>query len=159
MYQEAYEAWNSAKSQLQKLKKEAEKQSADLDYMQFQLNQLDEAKLIENEQTELETELETLSHVEEIKTELQLADSKLESDENNVLSALRESRNALRRIKNYLPESEDWELRLDEAFIELKDISNSISSTQQRIDFDPERLEYVDNRLSTIIALQKRFFL
>lgn len=157
MYQEAYEAWNSAKSQLQKLKKEAEKQSADLDYMQFQLNQLDEAKLIENEQTELETELETLSHVEEIKTELQLADSKLESDENNVLSALRESRNALRRIKNYLPESEDWELRLDEAFIELKDISNSISSTQQRIDFDPERLEYVDNRLSTIIALQKRF--
>lgn len=157
MYQEAYEAWNSAKSQLQKLKKEAEKQSADLDYMQFQLNQLDEAKLIENEQTELETELETLSHVEEIKTELQLADSKLESDENNVLSALRESRNALRRIKNYLPESEDWELRLDEALIELKDISDSISSTQQRIDFDPERLEYVDNRLSTIIALQKRF--
>lgn len=157
MYQETYEAWNSAKSQLQKLKKEAEKQSADLDYMQFQLNQLDEAKLIENEQTELETELETLSHVEEIKTELQLADSKLESDENNVLSALRESRNALRRIKNYLPESEDWELRLDEALIELKDISDSISSTQQRIDFDPERLEYVDNRLSTIIALQKRF--
>lgn len=156
-YQEAYDAWNSAKSQLQKLKKDAEKQSADLDYMQFQLNQLDEVKLIENEQAELEAELETLSHVEEIKTELLLADSKLESDENNVLSALRESRNALRRIKNYLPESEDWESRIDEALIELKDISNSITSTQQRIDFDPERLEYVDNRLSTIIALQKRF--
>lgn len=156
-YQQAYEAWNSAKINLQKLKKDAEKQSADLDYVQFQLNQLDEAKLVEGEQAELEAELETLSHVEEIKTELQLAESKLESDENNVLSALRETRNALRKITNYLPESEDWEQRIDEALIELKDIASSISSAQERIDFNPERLEFVDIRLGAIIALQKRF--
>lgn len=156
-YQLAFDAWNSAKSQLQKLKKYAEKQSSDLDYMQFQLNQLDEAKLIEDEQEELEAELETLSHVEEIKTELQLADSKLESDENNVLSALFESRNALRKITSYLPESEDWEQRLDEVLIELKDISSSIASTQQRIDFNPKRLEFVDSRLGTIIGLKKKF--
>ncbi|NLI72997.1 MAG: DNA repair protein RecN [Bacteroidales bacterium] len=156
-YRLAFNAWKSAKSQLQKLKKYAEKQSSDLDYMLFQLNQLDEAKLIENEQAELEAELETLSHVEEIKTELQLVDFKLESDENSILSALHECRNALRKIKSYLPESEEWEQRLDEALIELKDISNSVISAQQKIEFNPERLEFVDNRLGTIISLQKKF--
>lgn len=156
-YQYAYEAWNKAKVRLRELKKEAEKQSADLDYLQFQLNLLDEAKLVENEQAELEAELDTLSHAEEIKTELQLAEFKLEQDDNNILSALRESRNALRKITAFLPESEDWELRLDEALIELKDISDSISHAQQRIEFNPERLEFVDGRLSTLITLQRKF--
>ena len=156
-YLTKFEAWNAAKTQLQKLKKEAEKQSADLDYIQFQLHQLDEANLLEGEQTELEAELETLSHVEEIKIELQKADTLLESEENNVLAAVKESRNAIQKIKSYLPESESWAERLEEVFIELKDLADEIASTQSRIDFNPERLEFVDNRLGVLIALQKKF--
>ena len=156
-YLTKFEAWNAAKTQLQKLKKEAEKQSADLDYIQFQLHQLDEANLLEGEQTELEAELETLSHVEEIKIELQKADKLLESEENNVLAAVKESRNAIQKIKSYLPESESWAERLEEVFIELKDLADEIASMQSRIDFNPERLEFVDNRLGVLIALQKKF--
>ncbi len=156
-YLEKFEAWNQAKIQLQQLKKEAEKQSADLDYLQFQLNQLDEAKLVENEQAELEAELETLSHVEEIKTELQKVDALLESEENNILSAVKESRNAILKIKSYLSESENWAERLEEVLIELKDITSEISSAQSKIEFNPERLEFVDSRLGVLIALQKKF--
>ncbi|NLO70917.1 MAG: DNA repair protein RecN [Porphyromonadaceae bacterium] len=156
-YQAAFEKWTQAKDYLQKLRNEAEKQRADLDYIEFQLTQLDEAKLTENEEEELEVELETLSHVEEIKTELQHAETLLESEDFSVLSALKESRNVLLKIQAYLPESEKWSERLEEVFIELKDILSDISSNQDKIDFNPERLEYVDNRLGVLISLQKKF--
>lgn len=156
-YFTSFEIWNAAKAHLQKLKKEAEKQSADRDYIQFQLNQLDEAKLTEGEQAELEIELETLSHVEEIKTELQKVDTLLESEETNVLTAVKESRNAIQKIKSYLPESDNWAERLDDILIELKDITSEISSAQNKIEFNPERLEFVDNRLGILISLQKKF--
>ena len=156
-YQQAYEAWNKAQIQLQKLKREADRQTADLDYLQFQLSQLDDAKLTEGEQAELETELDTLSHVEEIKHELQQAELLLSSEEFNVVNAVRETGNAVLKIKNYLPEAGEWAERLTSLHIELKDIALEISSTQERIDFNPERLQFVDDRLSTLFALQKKF--
>lgn len=156
-YQQAYEAWNKARIELQKLKRETDRQTADLDYLQFQLSQLDDAKLTEGEQAELEAELDTLSHVEEIKHELQQAELLLSSEEFNVVNAVRETGNSLLKIKNYLPEVDEWAERLTSLHIELKDIALEISSTQEQIDFNPEKLQFVDDRLSTLFALQKKF--
>ncbi|MFV0391088.1 MAG: DNA repair protein RecN [Paludibacteraceae bacterium] len=157
VYRQAFEDWAEAKANLHKLKKEAERQSDDLDYLEFQLAQLDEAKLVENEMEELETEQETLSHVEEIKSELQRTENQLESEEANVISAVKESRNAIQRINPYLSEADQWVERLEGILIELKDITAEIAYSQQKIEFDPERLEFIDSRLSTIYALQKKF--
>lgn len=156
-YLQAFDTWTEAKSNLLKLKKEAERQSSDLDYIEFQLSQLDDAKLVEHEPEELEIEQEKLSHVEEIKSELQRAESLLESEESDVLSAVKESKNAIQRVNPYLSEADQWVERLEGVLIELKDITSEIAYTQQRIEFDPERLEFIDNRLSTIYALQKKF--
>lgn len=156
-YQVAFDEWNKAVAELQKLRREAARQSADLDYLQFQLNQLDEANLKAGELAELETELETLSHVEEIKRELLLADSLLSVDELNIRKLLKETENAIQKIKKYLTDANDWSERLLTLNIELKDIASEISAAQERIDFNPERLDYVDNRLSTLISLQKKF--
>ncbi len=156
-YQIAFDEWNKAVAELQKLRREAARQSADLDYLQFQLNQLDEANLKAGELAELETELETLSHVEEIKRELLLADSLLSADELNIRKSLKDTENAIQKIKKYLTDANDWSERLLTLNIELKDIASEISAAQERIDFNPERLDYVDNRLSTLISLQKKF--
>ncbi|MBP1663207.1 MAG: replication and repair protein RecN [Bacteroidetes bacterium] len=156
-YQHAYEAWNKSLNELQKLKREADRQTADLDYLQFQLSQLDDANLTEGELAELEAELDTLSHVEEIKHELQQAEMLLSSEEYNVVNAVRETGNVVLKIKNYLPEASEWAERLTSLHIELKDIALEISSTQERIDFNPERLQFVDDRLGTLFVLQKKF--
>ncbi|HHT22718.1 MAG TPA: DNA repair protein RecN [Bacteroidales bacterium] len=156
-YQTAFQVWNQAKSELNKLKKEAERQAADLDYLQFQLTQLEEAKLQEGEQAELESEQEMLSHVEEIKTELQSADYLLTNDETNVLRALKDISSSIQKIKSYLTQGESWVERLETVLIELKDISYDISSVQSELEFNPERLEFVDNRLSLLYSLQKKF--
>jgi len=156
-YQTSFHQWNKAKTELQKLLKESERQHADLDYLQFQLTQLEEAHLKTGEQTDLEEELETLSHVEEIKRELQMADTLLSMDEANVLKSMKEISNAVQRIKNYLPKADNWSERIESIYIDLKDLSLDISAEQERTDFNPERLEYVDNRLSLLYALQKKF--
>lgn len=156
-YQLAFDNWNKTATELQKLRREAARQSADLDYLQFQLNQLDEAHLKPGELAELETELETLSHVEEIKRELQLADSLLSSDELNIRKSLKDTENAIQKIKKYLAEANEWSERLMTLNIELKDIATEISSAQERVDFNPERLDFVDSRLSMLFSLQKKF--
>ena len=64
---------------------------------------------------------------------------------------------ALRRINNYLPESTNWTERLEAVLIELKDMAADISLAQNKLEFNPERLEMLDNRLNLIYSLQKKF--
>ncbi|MHB9056535.1 MAG: DNA repair protein RecN [Paludibacteraceae bacterium] len=156
-YLESFNNWNKAKADLQKLRKEADRRNADRDYLQFQLNQLNDAKLAEGEQTELEAEFEMLNHVEEIKSELQQADYHFANEEMNVLKSIREIALSVQKIKNYLPESENWADRLGGILIDLKDIASDISIAQEKLDFNPERLEFLDNRLNLIYTLQKKF--
>ena len=156
-YLQAFNDWNKAKQELARLKKEADRQSADLDYLQFQLSQLDEAKLVEGEQAEVESELEKLNHVEEIKSGLQQADYLLTSEEANALKSIKDVGAAISKIKEYLPEGENWSERLDTILIDLKDISYDISTAQEGLEFNPERLEFLDNRLGLLMTLQKKF--
>ena len=156
-YQTAFNQWNTAKTELLKLRKEAERQNADMDYLLFQFKQLEEANLKEGEQNELVTELEVLSHVEEIKTELQHADFLLSSDEQNIVKSVREVANAIQKIKSYVPDGDNWTERFESILIDLKDISSDISTVQENTDFNPERLSFVDSRLSLLYSLQKKF--
>ena len=156
-FKQSFTEWNEAKSDLNKLRKEADRRNADLDYLRFQLNQLDEAKLTVGEQTDLEAELEMLSHVEEIKSALGQADHLLTNEDTNVLKSVKDITVALRRINNYLPESTNWTERLDAVLIELKDMAADISLAQNKLEFNPERLEMLDNRLNLIYSLQKKF--
>lgn len=156
-YLDTFNNWNKAKADLHKFQKEADRRNADRDYLQFQLNQLDDAKLAEGEQTELEAEFEMLNHVEEIKSELQQADYHFANEEMNVLKSIRNISLSVQKIKNYLPESDNWANRLDGILIDLKDIASDISIAQEKLEFNPERLEFLDNRLNLIYTLQKKF--
>jgi DNA repair protein RecN (Recombination protein N) len=138
------------------LQKTADKQLSELDYMKFQFQQLEAAQLSENEQNELEMELETLSHTEEIKQELQKAGFLL-TDEQMSLALLKEAIDAVGRIKNYISEDENWHERLESVYIELKDIAQEIINFEERIDFQPERLQWIEQRLNEIYSLEKKF--
>ena len=155
-YRQSYAQWRNLISELKQLQKNAEKQSSDFDYIQFQYQQLTDANLNENEQEELEFEQETLSHAEEIKVEL-LKASQLLEDEHMSIPLLKESISALSRIKTYIPNGENWHERLQSAFIELKDISAEMSAIEERVEFNPERLSFVETRLGEIFTLLKKY--
>lgn len=151
-----YKNWLDAKKELKALQTDIEKQKQEEDYLKFQLEQLDEANLIEGELEELEQEQETLSNVELIKIELQNALQNLESDEINAVSAIKDAGNAIRKIDHFLSENHSISERIEQIFIELKDISQELNSYQDKIDFNPEKLEFIDNRLSLLYQLQKK---
>lgn len=156
-YDQAYQAWLTADKKLKKIKQEVEQQSSDLDYLQFQYNQLTEAALQEGEQKELEEEQEMLTHVEEIKRELQFADYALNSDEINAFKLLKDTNAGLRKIQSYLPEAESWNVRLESILLDLKDIISEINKAESRTEFNPARLAEVEERISLLYTLQKKF--
>ncbi len=155
-YKTTYQKWRSLQTELKQLQKTAEKQTSDLDYIQFQFAQLSDANLVLNELEELEAEQETLSHTEEIKLELSKA-LHLMDDEQMSLQLLKESIADISRIKDYVPNGTDWVERLQSAYIELKDITAEIDSFEERVEFNPARLERIENRLGELFTLLKKY--
>jgi DNA repair protein RecN (Recombination protein N) len=155
-YRQTYTEWRNLQTELKQLQKTAEKQASDIDYIQFQFQQLTDANLLDNEQEDLEMEQDTLSHAEEIKTELMRAHLLLD-EEQRVVPLLKESIQALSRVKGYIPTGENWYERLETSLIELKDISTEIGIFEERVEFNPARLEWVETRLSELFTLQKKY--
>lgn len=155
-FRQHFSIWKNQVSELKKLRLLADKNTQDVDYIQFQFQQLTDANLSENELTELEQELETLSHAEEIKIEL-LKSTQLLNSENSVLQLLNESLVAISKIKGFIKSGEDWHNRISSSIIELKDISSEISSFEERVEFNPGRLNYVETRVSELYTLLKKY--
>ena len=130
--------------------------SAELDFLQFQLNEFVEAKIEAGEQELLEAEQNTLSNVEEIKRSLQSSIQLLNSNEMSVLEQLNEIQVLLKGVKNLNKEIFDLNERIRTAYEELKDAGNELEHIQESISLDPERLEEVGARLNIIYKLQKK---
>ena len=156
VYQSLYKDWKQAQQDLEDLIARAEQNKADEDYIRFQLEQLEEANLAAGEQEELEQEADTLSHAEEIKAGLFRVGQLLTSDEGGLLASLKESLNTMLGLqKVYSPATELAE-RLESTYIELKDVSQEISSQEEDVEFNPDRLEEVNDRLNLIYTLQQK---
>ena len=156
-YQKVFRQYRNANEQLQQLKEEIAKSRENEDFLRFQYKELDDAHLQANEQEELEQEAETLSHSEEIKTALYNADNALSGEEGSVLEMLKSTGQQLADIKEVYPEVAELTERMDSCYIELKDIAQEISSQVDNVDFDPNRLDDINDRLDTIYRLQQKF--
>ena len=156
VYQSLYREWKQTQQDLADLIARAEQNKADEDYIRFQLEQLEEANLSAGEQEELEQETDTLSHAEEIKAGVFRVGQLLTSDEGGLLAGLKESLNTMLGLqKVYSPATELAE-RLESTYIELKDVSQEVSSQEEDVEFNPERLEEVNDRLNLIYTLQQK---
>ena len=156
VYRNLYREWKQVQHDLEELRERACRARADEDYIRFQLEQLEEAHLSAGEQEELEKEADTLSHAEEIKAGLYRADQIMTADDGGLLTALKECLHTLQALqKVYSPATELAE-RLESSYIELKDISQEISGKVEEIEFNPARLEEVNDRLNLIYTLQQK---
>ena len=155
-YRETYSSYRKVKKEYNALKEKADKNRTDLEYYQFQYNQLEEAKLNKGEQTELEKEQELLSHSEEIKLALATASNLFFTEGISILSMLREVKTNLTRIKVFLSESENLLSRTESTLIELDDLAAEIEKLSISIEADPQRLVLVNNRLDNIYSLTQK---
>lgn len=155
-YAQLYDKWKHLDKELAELVSQSEQSKTDEDYIRFQLEQLEEAHLAEDEQDILEQEAETLSHAEEIKAGLYRVEQALASDEGGVLSVLKESLGALLTLRKVYQPSEELSGRMESTYIELKDIAQEISAQGEGIEFNPARLDEVNDRLNLIYSLQQK---
>lgn len=156
-YQAAFTTYQSVKQQLKELEENIARNRDNTDFLQFQYNELSNAQLVAGEQEELEQKQDTMSHSEDIKSALYEADNALSNDDTGIVGQLKTAVNALRSIKKVLPAADDLTQRMDSCYIELKDISQDISSLLEDIDFDPAELDSINNRLDRLYDLQKKY--
>ena len=156
-YRSLYNDWKKAKQQLVLLVEEADKNRADEDYYRYQVEQLENAHLVDGEQEELEEESDILNHAEEIKAQLYKVEQIAMSDDMSLLQGLKECVNAMQALNNVYPDSSELSDRLESCYIELKDIAEEVASKNERIEFNPSRLEEVTDRLNLIYSLQQKY--
>ena len=156
-YQNAFGEYTKAKKRLEQMQSDIERNAENEDFMRFQLNELREANLSEGIQEELEQEGETLSHVEDIKGALFTAESLIGGDnDRTVVESIKEASRALTGITDVYADAAELAERLDSCAIELKDIAQDLSQKAEYVEFDPQRLEDINNRLDAIYSLQKK---
>ena len=156
-YQQTYAAYHDKQRQLRELQEEMERNRQNVDFLQFQYEELANAQLVEDEQEEMEQQRETMTHSEDIKTALYETQQHLSAEEQGVLSLLRKSLSAIHTITKVYPASEEWTERMESCQIELKDIAQDVEARLDAIDFDPAELERINQRLDKLYDLQKKY--
>ncbi|NOQ26106.1 MAG: DNA repair protein RecN [Bacteroidales bacterium] len=155
-YQNKFEEYNILSTEYRKLVNNADNAKSDLDYFQFQFDQLEALKVLEGEQGELETELEKLNHSEEIKVNLSNCYNILSNEETSIISNLKQAKNSIETISKYIKEGSDLAQRIGSVYIELQDINNEVGQLNERIEHDPTRIEFIRERLDNIYSLEQK---
>jgi len=155
-YQSKYKAYRKSISKLNELIAESEKAKADLDYFQFQFDELEKASLNADEQELLEKELYALNNAEEIKRNLFGAYYLMQEGETSALIQLKEAGQQLGTLEKFDTEIEELHQRLNSTIIELKDIAAEIELIEQRTHTNDARVDEINTRLSLIYNLQKK---
>lgn len=155
-YTKEYALYRKLESDFVRLKEENQKAQSDLDYLQFQYDQLEKAKLSEGEQIKLENEQDILTHSEEIGMSLEKISYFLEGENENILGQMKSIRQMLERMKDFFAPASDMYDRFVSTEIEMNDLASEIEAAKQEIIHEPGRLEIVRERLNLLYTLEQK---
>lgn len=158
-YQRVLSELKNSEHQLSELQQQHQSALERQDFLQFVLNEIEEAHLKENEQEELEQNIEFLTHTETIKSNLFQILQILSDEEPSAVSSLREAKNLSAAIASYRADLDEMNQRLNSSYIELKDIANELNSLNDRIEYNADELEAMRQRLDFIYSLEQKHHL
>ena len=156
-YQQAFAQYQEAEHRLHTLEEDIERNRQNMDFLQYQYNELDAAHLEPGEQEELEQQSETMSHAEDIKTALYEADNALNGDDRGVVAQVKTAASALTGISRVMPQTQELTERLESCRIELRDIADEVGRLLEHTDFDPARLDSINARLDRLYELERKY--
>lgn len=156
VYKQKYRAYQKARRHYEQLKENARQAQEDQELIAHRYNELEAARLQSGEQQELEQEQQKLEHVEEIKTKLNVIYQALSNENSGILSPLNEALQAAQQLNKYLDNAKAIAERIDQAYIDLKDLSQEVELMTTDIDYDPERADYINQRLDLIYSLEQK---
>ena len=155
-YQGEYATYNGLKHKLNGLQDLATKNTAENDYLKFQLDELDKADLKEGEYADIEQTLNVMENAEEIKTLLVTANGLLENSENAILGQVNSLSSTLQRMKHLLPDTESVGERIENLKVELKDIAYDLRHKEDETQFDEGQLQTLQERYDLLNRLMMK---
>lgn len=156
IYKKEYKQYKTILKELELLQQQESKANADKDYIQFQLNEIEELSLIQDEQELLEEEVEKLSNVEEIKNALGASYHHLHEADESILTRLKQISNSLNGISSYSEKYKELNDRVSSVSIELDDLSSELGNLSEELTINPQQLLEQQERLSRIYQLEKK---
>jgi len=155
-YQTEYSNYNVLKRKLNDLKEMSTKNTAENDYLKFQLDELDKADLKEGEYADIEQMLSVMENAEEIKTLLVAANGLMEDSETAILGQVNELASTLSCLKHLLPDTEDLSERIENLKVELKDIAYDLRRKEDDTQFDEGQLQSLQERYDLLSRLMMK---
>ncbi len=155
-YKLKFKLFKKNSEQLQSLQEQELKDKKELDYFNFQFNELDTAQLIPGQQAVLEAELETIENAEFIKGGLSNAYFVLAGADKSLIDALTEVKNTLAQLAKFNPSIATLNVRVQSSHIELKDIASELEALEGNIVHDPKKADIVQEKLDVIYRLQQK---
>ncbi|TNE60539.1 MAG: DNA repair protein RecN [Bacteroidetes bacterium] len=155
-YQRAFRQYQADSRRLAELTEQSNQASREMDFLQFQFNELRDAELQEGEQEELENELARLTNAEDIKRTYGAAYTYLSEAEQNIIGQLQELARSMAPTRKVSTELDGLSGRLETLLIDLQDIAKDCARISENTEHDPARIEEVQERLNTLYKLQKK---
>lgn len=155
-YKAGFRQWQQLKKETEELKTQKQQFDKEADYNRFQFTELEEAGFKENELEEIDAELKLLNNSEGIKAALSKVYFELKENETPVVQQLKILLNQLNTYASYHPDLPPLLQRLQSTQIELQDIADDVDRISSHINYDPERIEQISERLSLGYKLQKK---
>lgn len=156
-YAEIYDRYNKLGKLIEATKARIEKNKADEDYLRFQLRQFESVNLDQQSVDEMEKARTTLENVSEIKEHLWNSVSVLGNDDRSIVSSLSYLGQQIGRLNDVFDESKGLSQRIDNIYIEAKDILSTLSDYIDTLNDDPEELERINDQLNAVYSLLQRF--
>jgi DNA repair protein RecN (Recombination protein N) len=154
-YRADFRAWRAVVDELARVRDEEARSRAELDFLRFQLEELDQAQLKEGEQEALELDLQRAEHTGEIQQALQSTDAAIAGDD-GVLAALATLRQQLAKSARHDAAVNELFTRLNSVTIELKDIGSEAERLALGVTVDPREAARMQERLDVILRLQQK---
>ncbi len=155
-YQLTFSRWKTLQKELEDLKQQKLQFDKEADYNRFQFGELEEAGFKENELEEMGMEIKLLSNAEGIKGVLSKVCYELKENDNPVVQQLKILINQLQNYSAFHPGLPSLLQRMQSAQIELRDIADEVDNISNEVNYDPQKIEQLDARLSIGYKLFKK---
>ncbi len=156
-YEEKYREWQEIRQRRAELDSDDSSVEQQIDLLQFQIQEIEDADLKPNEEESVNDELSTVanaSRITELANGIQAALSEAEESAFNAVAAALQY---LRELEAIMPEASEWRNEANSVSIQLQELASAVSARVSDIETDPERLQWLDDRLGLINKLKRKY--
>jgi len=157
LYRSTWSERQELRSRLEKLSSDSGNVGEEIDRLRYMVNEIQSASLTESDEDELISEHSSVANAEEILSSGAVINEVLIDGEISAGGCLLQVQNKLEELVDVLPEANEWLKESQSAILLIQELSSSINATLSRIDADPARLQYLEERMALVQKLKRKY--